>query len=60
MLIFNLGICVPNTCSPKFVNKLIENVIQSQVNLPVNVFLSEERCYEVKTVPYSEMEIFAM
>lgn len=57
---FSIGLCIPDSCSPVFISKIIEQAIQSQINSPLSVMLSEQSCYENEHKELSGVEIFAM
>lgn len=57
---FNIGLCIPSTCSPILITHIIENQLQSQINVPVSLVIQEKNCYVSEKKSFSEIEIFAM
>lgn len=59
-LAFSIGICIPTTCSPKFLQDIIEAQFQSKINFPITVSLIEDNCYNNEPLEYNGADIFAM
>lgn len=57
---FNIGICIPSTCSPIFLQDIIETQIQLKINFPIAVSLIEDNCYDNAPLEYNGVDIFAM
>lgn len=60
MVGFNIGICIPNTCSPEFIAGTIEERVQGQIDFPISVSLIEENCYDDEPIHFTGADIFAM
>lgn len=62
---FSVGVCVPETCSPSYLDTIMKTLLEeigniTQIKNVLSISFDERLCQRATKVEYGPMDIFAM